>query len=420
MRALCAALMFLLTAGMAQAAVLPLKHGVGLHEWLNWSPLTADKSYRWPPYRSEAEWLAADRPLSDWPPGDQFKRIRALGFDFVRLSVDPGPLLASDGARRQQALDVLEADVTRITATGLKVVFNLQSVTQVPAYGPDVINAPADSPGIANYRDMVVGVAAMLLKVGVDKVAIEPFNEPSHYPCDGGGTDDWQRIAASTVAAVRAVSPDLTIVITGACGGDETGLLNLDPSFDDPDIYYSFHMYDPHSFTHQRLNDDPDGFASGLPWPASAGSPAEAIANLRAHMTAAGVSDVEQAMNMAKVSDAIAEYFKENWGEPQLEAEFDGAAAWAKAHGIPPSRIFVGEFGAILMSKDGRQGAFDADRLRYLTAVRQAAERYGMPWSIWEYSNPYGMTVILPDGPADPDRELLDALGLKGTTAAGG
>ena len=64
------------------------------------------------------------------------------------------------------------------------------------------------------------------------------------------------------------------------------------------------------------------------------------------------------------------------------------------------------------MSKDFRQGAFDADRLRYLAAVRQAAERYGMPWSIWEYSNPYGMTVIQPEGPAVPDQELLGALGL--------
>ena len=69
----------LLTAVAVQAAVLPLKHGVGLHEWLNWSPLAPDGSYRWPPYRSEAEWLGGDRPLADWPPGDQFKRISRHG-----------------------------------------------------------------------------------------------------------------------------------------------------------------------------------------------------------------------------------------------------------------------------------------------------------------------------------------------------
>ena len=72
----------------------------------------------------------------------------------------------------------------------------------------------------------------------------------------------------------------------------------------------------------------------------------------------------------------------------------------------------MGEFGAILMTPDGRMGAFNQDRLRYLAAVRQEAERHGFPWSIWEYSNPYGMSVIVPEGPAVPDAELLDVLGL--------
>jgi endoglucanase len=79
------------------AAPIELKRGVGVHDWLNWAPLAADGSYLWPPYRDTDEWLSGARPLSDWPAGDQFERIRAMGFDFIRLSVDPGPLLASDG-----------------------------------------------------------------------------------------------------------------------------------------------------------------------------------------------------------------------------------------------------------------------------------------------------------------------------------
>ena len=88
------------------------------------------------------------------------------------------------------------------------------------------------------------------------------------------------------------------------------------------------------------------------------------------------------------------------------------AVDWARANGIPPERLFMGEFGAILMSPDGRMGAFNADRLRYLTAVRQAAEANGIAWAIWEYANPYGMSVIAPSGPAVPDQEMLGALGL--------
>ncbi|MES0021809.1 MULTISPECIES: cellulase family glycosylhydrolase [unclassified Mesorhizobium] len=396
----------------AEAAPIPLERGVGVHEWLNWSPVEKDGSYKWPPYRSEKEWLAGGRPLTDWPDGDQFDRIRSMGFDFVRLSVDPGPLLASEGAKRQQALDMLAAAVQRVVSSGLKVVFDLHGVSQVPAYSMEMIYGGADSEGVARYRKMVVAVAAMLIEIGADKVALEPYNEPAYYPCDSSGSDDWQRIMAGTVRDIRAVSSELTIVATGACGGSIAGLVNLDPNFDDPNVYYSFHMYDPHSFTHQRA-DDKNAFSSGLPWPADASTPEVVAETLKAQMDAAGLSQIEEVMNMASARETIARYFEQNWGQSQLEAGFRQAVDWAEAHGIASRRLFVGEFGVILMSADGRMGAFDADRLRYLMAVRREAERFAMPWSAWEFSNPYGMSVIQPKGPAIPDREMLRALGLR-------
>lgn len=408
-RALLLALLFV--AGAAQAAPLPLMRGVNIHEWLNWSPLEADGSYRWPPYRSVAEWLAGGRSASDWPDGDPLAAIRGLGFDYVRLTVDPGPLLANEGARRDEALAVLADAVQKLLAADLTVVLNLHSVSQVPQYGMDVVNGPAGSEAIAGYIAMTADVARMLVPLGVGQVAFEPYNEPAHYPCDASGSEDWQEIMARTVAAIRAVSPELTIVATGGCGGSVTGLTDLRPEFDDPNLLYSFHMYEPHSFTHQRAETTSD-FASGLPWPASAGSAELTVEMLKAHMLAAGLSEAEMARNLAAVGGAIEAYFAENWGEPQVTARIGEAVEWAKANRIPPERLFMGEFGAILMSADGRMGAFNADRLRYLSAVRQAAEANGIPWAIWEYANPYGMSVIAPSGPAVADREMLGALGL--------
>jgi hypothetical protein len=401
----------MVSASPAYAEPIALNRGVAVHDWLNWSPLADAGTYRWPPYRTEAEWLSGSRPLSDWPVGSQFARIKTLGFDFVRLSVDPGPLLASEGARRQEALDVLEAAVMTVADADLKVVFNLHGVSQVPQYGMDMIYDGANSPGVALYRQMVVEVAAMLVDVGVEKAAIEPFNEPAYYPCDESGTEDWQQIMSDTVADIRGVSTELTIVATGACGGSITGLTDLDPDFDDPNLLYSFHMYEPHSFTHQR-SEDPEGYASGLPWPASEGSADLTIATMHAFMDAAGIGMARQARYLLEVQPTINQYFADAWGPEQLEARFGEAVAWTEENKIPPKRLFMGEFGAILMSPDGRMGAFNADRLRYLTAVREQAERHGLPWSIWEYSNPFGMSVILPAGPAEPDMDMLRALGL--------
>ncbi len=411
MRRLLLSLLVLLSTVAAHAAPLELKRGVGLHEWLNWAPLEPDGSYRWPPYDTVEEWLTRYRPLAAWPEDDPFAAIGSLGFDFVRLTVDPGPLLDSEGARREEALAVLRAGVERLTSAGLKVVVNLHSISQVPRYSKDVINAPAASPEIAAYEAMSVDVARMLVPLGTDRVAFEPFNEPAHYPCDASGSEDWQTIMTRTVGAVRAVSPELTIVATGACGGDVQGLVDIRPDFDDPNILYSFHMYEPHLFTHQRAEREGD-FASGLPWPASAGSPQAVVEALRAQMAAAGLGEAEQARNISAVSGYIVQYFTQNWGQRQLEQRIAQAVDWARANDIPTERLFMGEFGAMLMSPDGRSGAFDADRLRYLEAVRREAERYGIPWAVWEYSNPYGMSVILPQGPATPDRAMLEALGL--------
>lgn len=406
-----AAMLAMCLCGGVEAAPLPLAHGVGVHEWLNWSPLEPDGSYRWPPYRSQEEWLTGSRPLSDWPTGDELERIAGLSFDFIRLTVDPGPLLDSDGARREEALAVLEAAVRDATSAGLKVVFNLHGVSQVPEYGMEILYGGASSEGVTRYRAMVRDVAAMLVRVGTDKVVLEPYNEPAYYPCDASGTEDWQQIMADTVADIRAVSADLTVVATGACGGSITGLTDLVPGFDDPNIYYSFHMYEPHSFTHQR-SDDGRAFWSSLPWPADSGSVETVLSDLRLWMDIAGLNAVEQAANITMFRGAVDAYFAENWDEAQMSARVGEAVAWANAHSIPTNRLFMGEFGAMLLSNDGRSGANDADRLRYLTALRTLAERFDIPWSVWEYSNPYGMSVIRPTGPARPDTEMLKALGL--------
>lgn len=400
-----------LAAAPAWAAPLELHRGVAVHEWLNWSPLEPDGSYRWPPYATQEEWLTRERPASDWAAGDPFELIRSLGFDFVRLTVDPGPLLASEGERQQEALALLAQDVAAVTRSGLKVVFNIHPNTQLAVYSNDLVNGPANAPGVAQYRDMVVALAKTLAPLGADRVAIEPFNEPAHYPCDMWGSNDWQEIMASTVAAIRAVSTEITVVATGACGGNVDGVTDLDPSFDDPHILYSFHMYEPHLFTHQRADREGD-FASGLPWPASAGSPEATLAMLEAHMEAAGLSAEEQARQLDAVRPYIDEYFAEGWGEAQMRARVQQAVDWATRHGIPTYRLFMGEFGAMLMSDDGRSGAFDPDRLRYLETLRSIAESHDIPWSVWEFSNPYGMSVIEPKGPALPDLRMLKALGL--------
>lgn len=393
------------------AEALVLKRGIGIHEWLNWAPV--DESglhYQKPLYQTVEQWQTRYRDLADWPAGNEFARIRDMGFDFVRLTVDPGPLLDNDGRDRAEGLAVLEAAVSEVTGQGLKVVFDFHLVPQVEAFGQEAMESEVGSPQLEAFRELLGETAAMLVRVGIDSVAFEPMNEPQYYPCDGWAGEEWQKVMASFVSTIRAVSTDLTIVATGACGGGPYGLIQLDArQFDDPAILYSFHTYEPHEFTHQGTGDKLH--LAGLPWPASERSRAEVEATSREAMTADGMDDTEQDAVLAALDGMISQYYAEGWGSERLEQGLDEVLAWAGEQGVAPERLFVGEFGVTRFRPESG-GALDVDRFRYLRAVRTLAEAHGMAWSMWEYSNPHGMSLIQPEGPAVAEPGTLEALGL--------
>ena len=61
----------------------------------------------------------------------------------------------------------------------------------------------------------------------------------------------WNDLAGRVVAAIRALNPTRKIIIGSAQWNRVTKLREL-RLFDDPNIVYTFHFYDPDEFTHQR------------------------------------------------------------------------------------------------------------------------------------------------------------------------
>lgn len=381
----------------ADAGPIALKRGVSIHGWLNWSPLTPSGAYQWPPYR----------PLNDWGSLRDFERIKAMGFDFVRLTVDPGPLLAADESKRRQALVLLENDVRTVIATGLRVVLDLHPVSQVKAWSAEAIEV---SPVVADrYRDVVAATAAMLARAGADRTALELMNEPQFYPCDGDGGRDWEEMLTGLVRAARGAAPDLTLVVSGACGGNVTGLTQLSSArLGDDRLLYNFHFYEPLPFTHQGTPAAKNVRAA--PWPVTRAALARALAESDGLVQADGIAPEARAAALAKVEAYLQDYAAGQWNEDMLKARFKEVSDWAKQNGVPPSRILLGEFGVTAAKEGG--GALDADRFLWLDAVRRAAEGLGVAWCYWEYSNPYGMSLTSPDQNRSPDPVAMAALNL--------
>ena len=85
-----------------------------------WFSLTREfpapsSEYDWPPFQP-------DRAI---PTRDDLSALRRSGIDFVRLPVDPGPLLAFSGNRRRRLSADLIGAVELALAQGLSVVVNL-------------------------------------------------------------------------------------------------------------------------------------------------------------------------------------------------------------------------------------------------------------------------------------------------------
>jgi len=78
--------------------------------------------------------------------------------------------------------------------------------------------------------------------------------------------------------AIREKLPEHTLLATGAFWSNLSGLLSLQP-VDDPDVWYNFHFYEPHIFTHQGATWGAayEKYLRQVPYPSSPESVEQAI-----------------------------------------------------------------------------------------------------------------------------------------------
>ncbi|GGE10579.1 glycosyl hydrolase family 5 [Aureimonas endophytica] len=399
-------------AGLVASAALPaprraappvLRRGVNLWPWFS---LTREypaprTDYAWPPFQE-------GRPV---PTGSDLRRLAAAGFDFVRLPVDPGPFLFFEGARRQALVSNLEGAVETALAAGLSVVVNLQANGATHFYNPERMFGAPEAPLLEGYLRLAGTVAGMLARLGDPRLAIEPVNEPP----GACGAPAWSLLQARLVGACREAAPDLAYVATGACGSMVPGLEALDPA---PDLLagptlFTFHFYEPYLFTHQGapwMREPVYRALNEVPWPADQGDLETVLAAVRRRMAAdPALTSERREAAYAETVRVMTEYFAARPARWFVDGYMARVAAWGARHGLPPSRILLGEFGAL--GSDARYvAAGRADRLRYLRDVRKSAEASGFGWALWNLFDGMG---VMDDRSHALDPPLLAALGLR-------
>ena len=391
-------------AGRAAAAPLhPFRRGIGVHELLNWAATDpADRRrYAWPPFVGGS--FEFDRKL--------FTALRSAGFDFVRVTVDPGPFLQATADQRAAVDAVLVDRVQRLLALDLGVIVNIHPNSQTGADVPRRLLAE-DGPVASGFATALASIAAALAPLSRRAVALEPFNEPD-IAYDAAGIARWSRLQGRWHDLVRAKAPDLAIVLTGGRGGNAAGLMDLDATrYRDSRVLWTFHYYLPYTFTHQGIETEGGGsqfwrYFSGLPYPALPSLEQATWARVRARIEQdASLDLVRRVETRLYARRELAAYFASGAGPAVIAADFAAVARWAARNSVDPANILLGEFGVTR----GETGAEEADRKAWLSDVRSAAERLGFAWCLWVATGSGGMAIV--DDGSRVDRATLVALGL--------
>jgi hypothetical protein len=375
----------------------------GVNTW-PWFSLTREypaprTDYGWPAFQDTR---AVPRP-------EDLRRLNAIGLDFIRIPVDPGPFLAFDGPRLAALENMLFGAVAEGLAAGLSVIVNIQA-SGTHYWTPERMYGSTDAPSFAQYLRLIEIVAARLGTLDLARVALEPVNEPPQSCM----SMEWSRVQTALLEAARHAAPGLTLVATGACGSMVSGLTGLDPAPLErlSPLLFTFHFYEPYLFSHQGapwMREPIYRALNGVPWPASAGSLDKTLAAVRARIAQDGETpaDVQRAA-YAETEKALRVYFDANPDRPFLMKYLSMVKEWADRHSIPSQHVLMGEFGAL--RTDSRYvAAPSADRARYIRDVRTIAETLGFPWAFWDLFDGMGM---MDDATRALDPAMVKALGL--------
>ena len=349
-------------SSLAQRRAAHLRHGINLSEWF--AQVYDPKGY-------------TKEHFETWTTAQDIALINTMQFDHVRLSVNPQPMFRRKQADRipEDYLGYLDAAVKMVLDQCLTVIIDIHPESDFKE------KLASDNEFVEQFADFWRALAKHYSSWSPDLVFFEVLNEPEFHD-----RYRWEGVQSKLAAAIREGAPAQTIIVAGANWSGDSELLFIEP-LRDPNIVYNFHFYDPHVFTHQGATWSTNyvHYLKDLPYPSSPESVQQAAAL------------VPDAVNRLQVI----RYGLDRWNAARLDKEIGQIAAWGKRWDVP---LTCNEFGVY------RKAALPKDRAAWISDVRTTLEKYGIGWTMWDYSGGFAVAVKQ-DGRAAPDELTVRALG---------
>jgi endoglucanase len=341
-----------------------IRHGINLSEWF--AQVYDPKGY-------------TKEHFQIWTTAADIALIKSAGFDHVRLSVNPQPMLdagvPNDGGA--EYLGYLDAAMKMILDAGLAVELDMHPDSDFKA------KLANDDEAVERFADFWRVIAQHYSSWDPERVFFEILNEPEFHDAYR-----WYGVESKLAAAIRQGAPAHTILASGARWDDDDDMIFLEP-LRGPNVIYVFHFYEPHIFTHQGATWGAYywHWLKGLHYPSQPENAAQ---------VAAAVPEARDRLYVIR-------YGQDHWDASRIEAEINQAAEWAKRNGVP---MVCNEFGVYRNYSDPQ------DRAAWIKDVRTSLERHNIGWAMWDYSGSFGV-VTKKDGKATLDEVTVQALGLK-------
>jgi aryl-phospho-beta-D-glucosidase BglC (GH1 family) len=316
--------------------------------------------------------------LTTYITADDFQLIHQLGFDHVRLSIDPAPLLKAPLSNGLNAthLALLDSAVKEILDNHLNVVLDIHPEDE---YKHPLRDDPAAQNAFIQFWS---AFATHFGSTNPDQVSFEILNEP-----EVNDAAAWANLQGRVVPVIRKAAPQHTIIATANRYSGLHELLAFQP-VSDRNVIYTFHDYEPFPFTHQ-----------GAGWTMNMVKPLSQIPYPSTPENIVPRLSEEQGLDAQFWLD---EYGLDQWNATRVESTIEFARKWGRQYHVP---VWCGEFGVYREHSDA------VSRAAWLHDMRVAFEKNGIGWNMWDYRGGFALVTDV-NGKRVPDSAVVQALGL--------
>ncbi len=306
---------------------------------------------------------------------EDFENIKSLGADVIRLPINLHSMTNGAPNYELDPLFLRFLDEVIDWAEELEINLILDNHTFDPSSNTD-----------PNIGDILIPVWKNMsehFKNRTDYIFYEILNEPH-------GIDDvlWNEIQQNVIDAIRTNDSVHTIIV-GPAGWNSYNNLKYIPEYEDDNLIYTFHFYDPFLFTHQGAGwTDPSLVPlAGVPFPHNSSRMPGFPSELEGTWVEYSFYNYQNEGTIGKVRELI-----------------DIAIQFKEERNVP---VFCGEFGVLM------DNAVNNDRILWYQVVRTYLEANDIAWTSWDYHGGFGLFEKNSNGLFDHDLNvnLLGALG---------